>query len=148
MDFSKAPQIDLQTHPLFLKLVNEKGFQIVTPENFEETIKQEGITLLLFIENPNRMKETMDALVIAPELADALPMIENRAVVVPPDARKLSVAYGLKRWPAFVFLKDGGYLGTVGGLRLWSELVQESVAIVQSQPKYPPSIGIQVTASR
>ena len=92
----------------------------------------------------NRMKETMDALVIAPELAKSCGLIEHKAVVGPPNARKLAVTYGFKRWPALVFFRDGKYLGAVDGLRLWADLVREADEIMHSEPHYPPSVGIPV----
>lgn len=146
MLFTPTPQIDLLTHPLFVRLTTEHQFQVLTPENFTDVAKKEGTTLLLFIENPNRMKETMDALVITPELVSVFPTIKNKAVVIPPESRKLAIQYGFKRWPAIVLLRDGRYLGAVDGLRLWSELLSETNSILQSQPKYPPSIGIDVRA--
>ena len=100
--------------------------------------------MVVFIEDPNRMKETMDALVIAPELAKSCGLIEHKAVVGPPNARRLAVTYGFKRWPALVFFRDGKYLGAVDGLRLWADLVREADEIMHSEPHYPPSVGIPV----
>ena len=90
------------------------------------------------------LKETMDAIVIAPELAKSCQLIKNKAVICPPHARKLSAIYGFKRWPAMVFVRDGAYLGAVDGLRLWSQLVAEVDEIIQRSPSFPPSIGIPV----
>ncbi len=139
-----TPQIDLFTNPLYRKLVDEEGFEELLPENYEEFIKKEGLSLILFIENPNKMKETMDALVIAPELAKSCLLITNKAVVPPPHSRKLAQIYGFKRWPAMVFVRDSAYLGAVDGLRLWSQLVQEVDRIITRQPAFPPSIGIPI----
>ena len=65
-------------------------------------------------------------------------------MVGPPNARKLAVTYGFKRWPALVFFRDGKYLGAVDGLRLWADLVREADEIMHSEPHYPPSVGIPV----
>lgn len=146
MLMNTTPQIDLFTHPLYLRLLSEHGFTEVKPDNFADFIQKDGLTMLLFIENPNRMKETMDALVIAPELAKACPLLNQCGVVPPPAARRLAVAYGFKRWPALVFLKSGAYLGAVDGLRLWPNLISETARILERTPSYPPSIGIEVRA--
>lgn len=142
--YKVSPQIDLYNHELFKKLVDKEGFVQYDPSNWEEFLKLPGLSMALFIEDPNRMKETMDALVIAPELARSCLLIKNKAVVGPPNARKMAVQYGFKRWPALVFFRDGKYLGAVDGLRLWAQLVEEVDEIIRSEPTYPPSIGIPI----
>ncbi|MCD8339785.1 MAG: hydrogenase [Burkholderiales bacterium] len=138
-----TPQIDLFSTPVYKRLL-EAGFEELNPDNFEDFIKRPDLSMMLFVENPNRMKETMDAVVIAPELTKACQLIVNKAVVPPPHARKLAAIYGFRRWPALVFVKDGAYLGAVDGLRLWSELVAEVDKIINSKPSFPPSIGIPI----
>ena len=137
-------KIDLQTHPIFKKMTEECGFEQIDSDSFEAFLKKDGLSLILFVDDPNRMKETMDAIVIAPELAKSCQLIKNKAVICPPQARKLSAIYGFKRWPAMVFVRDGAYLGAVDGLRLWSQLVAEVDEIIQRSPSFPPSIGIPV----
>ena len=102
-----SPKIDLYSHPLFLRMVNEHGFESCDKDTFPQFLQKPGLSMVVFIEDPNRMKETMDALVIAPELAKSCGLIEHKAVVGPPNARKLAVTYGFKRWPALVFFRDG-----------------------------------------
>ena len=117
-------------------MTEECGFEQIDADSFEAFLKKDGLSLILFVDDPNRMKETMDAIVIAPELAKSCQLIKNKAVVCPPHARK--------RWPAMVFVRDGAYLGAVDGLRLWSQLVAEVDEIIQRSPSFPPSIGIPV----
>lgn len=144
--YGNAPKIDLLNHPLYKNLIGEHGFEVCDKDNIQKFVDQPGLTMVLFIEDPNRMKETMDALVIAPELAKVCRLIQRKAVVGPPNARKVAILYGFKRWPALVFLRDGKYLGAVDGLRIWSELIQETDRIINSEPTYPPSIGIPIKA--
>ena len=139
-----SPKIDLYSHPLFLRMVNEHGFESCDKDTFPQFLQKPGLSMVVFIEDPNRMKETMDALVIAPELAKSCGLIEHKAVVGPPNARRLAVTYGFKRWPALVFFRDGKYLRAVDGLRLWADLVREADEIMHSEPHYPPSVGIPV----
>ena len=98
-----SPKIDLYSHPLFLRMVNEHGFESCDKDTFPQFLQKPGLSMVVFIEDPNRMKETMDALVIAPELAKSCGLIEHKAVVGPPNARRLAVTYGFKRWPAWSF---------------------------------------------
>lgn len=134
----------LRNLPLFEKLIEKHRFTLITEENFASFTKLPDITLLLFVDNPDRMKETADALVITPELAAQFPSITQKGVLIEQFARKSALTYGFRRWPAVVFLKDGGYLGAVDGLRAWSELISETKRILASDVHYPPSVGIEV----
>lgn len=142
--FDVSPKIDLYNHELYTRLTHEHGFELHNPESWDSFLDKPGLSMALFIEDPNRMKETMDALVIAPELAKSCSLIQHKAVVGPPSARKMAIQYGFKRWPALVFFRDGKYLGAVDGLRLWAQLIEEVDRIIQSEPHYPPSIGIPI----
>lgn len=142
-----SSEIPLRQHPLFQRLIAEYRFEQITEENSDTFIKQNGLTMLLFIDDPKRMKETADALVIAPELVSYFPEIKQKGVVTHPLARKLALTYGFRRWPAVIFLKDGGYLGAVDGLRAWRELIDETDRILKSKVHYPPSVGIEVRSS-
>lgn len=141
---AESEKISAEQHPLFQRLISEHRFELVTEENSDTFIKRGGLTLILFIDDPERMKETTDALVITPELASLFPKIKQKGVVIQPFARKLALTYGFRRWPAVIFLKDGGYLGAVDGLRAWGELIAETDRILKNKVHYPPSVGIEV----
>ena len=64
-----------------------------------------GHTLLLFLEDPVRYKETLDLAVIVPEIARAFPGRFAVGVLLPEAARALHPRFGFRRWPAFVLLK-------------------------------------------
>ena len=74
-----SPKIDLYSHPLFLRMVNEHGFESCDKDTFPQFLQKPGLSMVVFIEDPNRMKETMDALVIAPELAKSCGLIEHKS---------------------------------------------------------------------
>lgn len=140
----QSRKIVLTEHPLYKRLTEEFGFQPYNRESFPEFLKGEGFGMVVFLEDPNRMKETLDQLVIATELVRTYKMIKNRAVVVPPDARPLSNRYGFRKWPALVLLRDGKYLGAIDGLKEWADLTAEMNHILASEPTRPPTIGIPV----
>ena len=66
-----------------------------------------GHTLLLFIEDPVRYKETLDLAVIVPELARAFRGRFAVGVLLPEPRAAIAPRYGFRRWPAFVMLRDG-----------------------------------------
>ena len=131
-------------YPLIAQLFSKHGFAEVTPANFEEWTRASGRALLLFIEDPGRYKETLDLAVIVPELARAFPGRFAVGVVLPETARGIAPRYGFRRWPAFVILADGKYVGAVDGLRNWGEYLAEVARLLDAAPTRPPTLGIAV----
>ena len=58
----------------------------------------------------------------------------------------LAPRYGFARWPAFVMLRDGRYLGAVDGIRDWDVYVGELERLLAAAPSRPPTVGIPVKA--
>ncbi len=131
-------------YPLIAQLFSKHGFVEVTPANIAAWTERPGRTLLLFIEDPGRYKETLDLAVIVPELARAFPGRFAVGVLLPEAARELCVRYGFRRWPAFVMLADGKYVGAVDGLRNWDEYLTEVARLLDAAPTRPPTLGIAV----
>ena len=108
-------------HPLIAQLFSRHGFTEVTAENFEAFTARQGHTLLFFTEDPVRYRETLDLAVITPELARVMPGRFAVGVLLPGPARAFHGRYNFRRWPAYVVLHDGRYVGAVEGMRRWDE---------------------------
>jgi hydrogenase-1 operon protein HyaE len=68
-----------------------------------------------------------------------------RVALLPPAAsRLLAPRFGFARWPAFVMLRDGQYVGAVDGIRDWDVYVAELQRLLVAEPSRPPSVGIPV----
>jgi hydrogenase-1 operon protein HyaE len=132
-------------HPLLLQLFTRHGFAEVDTETIDAFAGQPGHTLLLFTEDPRRYKETLDIAVIVPEIARAFAGRFRVGVLLPDAARACQPRYGFRRWPAFVMLKDGAYVGAVDGLRDWGEYGAEVARLLAAPPTRPPTIGIAVS---
>jgi hydrogenase-1 operon protein HyaE len=131
-------------YPLIAQLFSKHHYTEVTPQNFTAWTYVPGRSLLLFLEDPIRFKETLDLAVIAPELARAFPGRFAIGVLLPEAAREIAVRYGFRRWPAFVVLADGKYVGAVDGLRNWDEYLTEMARLLDATPSRPPTLGIAV----
>jgi hydrogenase-1 operon protein HyaE len=131
-------------YPLIAQLFSRHRFGEVTAENFAAWTKAPGRTMLVFIEDPGRFKETLDLAVIVPELCRAFPGRFTVGVLLPDAARELAVRYGFRRWPAFVMLADGKYVGAVDGLRNWDDYIAEVARLLDAEPTRPPTLGIAV----
>jgi hydrogenase-1 operon protein HyaE len=139
-----AAGADAKEYPLVAQLFSKHGYVEVTPASFRQWSQTPGRALLLFIEDPGRFKETLDLVVIVPELARAFPGRFHVGVLLPDAAREIAVRYGFRRWPAFVILADGQYVGAVDGLRNWDEYLAEVSRLLDAAPTRPPAIGIAV----
>jgi len=131
-------------HPLIAQLFDKHGYENIDAGNIDAFVQRAGHALLVFTEDPLRVRETLDLAVILPELARAFTGRFRVGVLLPDAARPLLARYGLRRWPAFVVLRDGAYLGAVEGLRNWDEYVQEVERLLAAEPSRPPTIGIAV----
>jgi len=110
--------------PLVKRLIEQFGATRLDESSFESGISAPGHTVLFFTEDPQRIKETLDVAVILPEIAQAMTQRLRIGVLPPPLAVAKAPIYGVRRWPALVFLRDGGWLGNIEGLRDWAEYLE------------------------
>jgi hydrogenase-1 operon protein HyaE len=138
---------DARAHPLIAQLFSKHGYAEVTADNFAAFTARPGRTLLFFVEDPMRYRETLDLAVIVPELMRTFPDRFDVGVLLPAAARQFHARYGFRRWPAFVVLADGQYVGAVDGLREWSDYAQEIERLSTAPPTRPPTLGIAVAGA-
>lgn len=134
------------SHLLFDRMFDEFGFANVRAEDFEPFAARPGHALLFFSEDPVRYRETLDLAVILPEIVNAFADRFRVGVLLPDVARAMATRFGVRRWPALVMLRDGGYIGVIEGLRNWDEYLAEVAHLLAAPPSRPPTIGIAVKA--
>ncbi|HEX7439511.1 MAG TPA: hydrogenase [Caldimonas sp.] len=142
-----APASPATLHPLLLRLVRETGAAVLDPETFDAWAEQPGAAMVVFAEDPERYKETLDLAVIVPELHASRARRFRVALLPPSAARALASRYGFAHWPAFVMLRDGRYVGAVDGIRDWDVYIGELDRLLAAPPSRPPTIGIPVTVT-
>ncbi len=131
-------------HPLMQRLVHETSADVLPADAVAAWADQPGLAMLVFAEDPERFKETLDIAVIVPELHAAAGRAFRVGLLPPADARAVAPRYGFARWPAFVLLRDGQYLGAVDGIRDWDVYQAELNRLLTAAPSRPPSVGIAV----
>jgi hydrogenase-1 operon protein HyaE len=136
-----------ELHPLLARLVQLTGAALPGAEDFDAWANAPGTAMVVFADEPERYKETLDIAVIVPELHAAAARAFRVALLPPAAARALAPRYGLARWPAFVLLRDGQYLGAVDGIRDWDVYLAELQRLLAANPSRPPGVGIAVTAA-
>lgn len=134
-------------HPLLLRLVQETHAAVLTQSSIDDWLALPGAAMLVFADEPDRYKETLDLAVIVPELHRARPGAFRVGLLPPEAARALAPRFGFARWPAFVMLRDGQYLGAVDGIRDWQVYLDELDGLLAALPSRPPGVGVPVRAA-
>ena len=137
----------LPLHPLLARLSDGFGFRTLDAADVDTLVAGSGHVLLVFTEDPERYRETLDLAVIVPELAREFSGRFTVAVLLPESARVIAPRYGFRRWPAVVLLRNGDYVGTIDGVRDWSEYRLELARLLDAPTSRPPAIGIAVKAA-
>ena len=135
-------------HPLLQRLLQTTDAALLDADTLEPWLAQPGTAMLVFVDEPDRQKETLDLAVIVPELHAARAGAFRVGLLPPSLARSVAPRYGFARWPAFVLLRDGRYLGAVDGLRDWDVYLDALDALLAAAPTRPPSVGIAVRAAQ
>jgi hydrogenase-1 operon protein HyaE len=68
-------------------------------------------------------------------------------VVTAEAEKELQRLYGFGAWPALVFLRDGGYLGTITGIQNWSEYLRDIRELMNGEIKKPRGFKIPVVSA-
>ena len=133
-------------HPLLERLVQQTDAARLDGDALDAWASQPGAAMLVFCEEPDRYKETLDIAVIVPELHAARPGAFRVGLLTPAAARSTAARYGFARWPALVLLRDGSYLGAIDGLRDWDVYIGELDRLLAAAPTRVPGVGIPVRA--
>jgi hydrogenase-1 operon protein HyaE len=138
-----TPTLNAGFGKLLQRLQAQSSITLLDEPGFEAFVAASGDGVMLFAEEPDRQPETWDVAVILPEVLKSFPAL--RAAILPPElARTLQTRYGVTRWPALVFVRDGGYVGAIEGMRNWDEYLKEIVTMLQRPVGRIPGIGIPV----
>lgn len=133
--------------PLVTQLVEKHGAARLDEAGFDAFVAAPGEAALFFTEDPVRFKEVLDVAVIAPELAAAAARRFRIGVLPPPLANAKAATYGVRRWPALVFLRGGQWLGNIEGLRDWSDYLAAVNELVEGETRPLPPRVIPVAAA-
>ena len=134
----------LASYPLVEQMFSRHGCTEVHAHDIDAYAARPGHTLLVFTEDPMRFKETLDLVVVVPQLQRACPGRCTVGVLLPEAARKVQLRYGFNRWPALVMLQDGQYVGAIDGLRNWDEYLAQMQTLLDAVPTRPPTVGVPV----
>jgi len=131
-------------HPLVERLFTRHGCENLDAARLDAFLAAPGHALVLFGEDPAQYRETLDLCVILPEIAAAFGGRFRVGVLLSRAARAAAPRYGVRRWPALIMFRDGGYVGAIDGLRDWDGYLAETARLLEAPVTRPPAIGIAV----
>ncbi len=134
-------------HPLVQRLIDACGACAVDPAALDAWMARPGDHVLLFGGDPVRFPEALDVAVVLPELRAAFDDRFDIGVVPREHEDALARRFGVQRWPALVFLRAGGYLATVSGMRDWTDYLADIAAALDAPVTRAPTVGIPVVAA-
>ena len=107
------------------KLVSKHAITELDHAGFQSFMEEPGNAVALLTDEPDTAPESWDVAVIFPELIAATGVNLRAAVLRPESSKLVQTRFGLGRLPVLLFLRDGGYVGAIEGIRDWSEFVAE-----------------------
>lgn len=143
----RAAEMKESFNKLLQRLQAQSKIALLDEEGLEAFVMTGGDGMVLFTQEPDQQPETWDVAVILPEV---LKLTGNRlrAAIISPDlARKEKARFGITRWPSLVFVRDGGYVGVIEGMRNWDEYAREISEMLEKPVGRAPSIGIPVMST-
>ena len=132
---------------LLERLRAQSKIVLLDEEGLESFVMAGGDGMVLFTQEPDQQPETWDVAVILPEVLKLTGDRLRAAIITPDLARKEKARYGITRWPSLVFVRDGGYVGVIEGMRNWEEYTREIAEMLDKPIGRAPSIGIPVMAT-
>lgn len=132
---------------LISRLLAKEGAERLDESTFEAFVAAPGEAALFFTEDPMRFREVTDLAVILPELREAAPRRFRIGVLPPVLANARAATFGVRRWPAVVFVRAGEWLGNIEGLRDWSEYLALASGLLEGPAQPLPRKVIPVAAA-
>lgn len=124
--------------PLIDALTARHGFAIVNEETVDDFLGANGASVLFFPGDFDRLVESADVAVILPEILKQFKGRLTPALVEKNAERALQRRYRFNAFPALVFLKGAGYLGTICRVLDWQDYLAEIATVLAREPSEPP----------
>jgi hydrogenase-1 operon protein HyaE len=140
----RAAEMKASFNKLLGRLHAQSKIVLLDEEGLESFVMAGGDGMVLFTQEPDQQPETWDVAVILPEVLKLTGDRSRAAIISPELARKEKARFGITRWPALVFVRDGGYVGAIEGMRNWDEYTREIAEMLDRPIGRAPSVGIPV----
>jgi hydrogenase-1 operon protein HyaE len=137
------------THALIQRLITELEYPEISLANHDDFVAQPGMNVVFFPGDPQTVRDATDVAVVLPELVHAFNGQLRPGVVTDTfgDGKQLKRQYGFTEYPALVFIRDGGYVGTLTRVQDWADYLSKISNLLTSPTKRPPGFKVPVVAA-
>lgn len=137
------------SHPLIERLLDDLGYPEVALDNHDAFVGQPGLNVLFFPGDPNTVRDATDVAVVLPELVQAFDGRLRPGVVTDTfgAGKELKRHYGFSNFPALVFVRQGGYVGTISRIQDWAEYLGRIRDFEAAPTRRPPGFKIPVVTA-
>lgn len=124
------------THPLIDRLTQGLGWpRLASAEDVAAFTGRPGAHCVFVPGDPARNLETTDAAVVLPELVASFQHAFDAAVAAPELEAALGAATGVHKTPAFLFFREGRFLGGIPRVRDWADYMARVPEILARIPE-------------
>lgn len=133
---------------LINRLTTELGYPLLVDKASLEAFAKPRLHTVIFLQaNPQHYPETLDVAVVLPELMKVFKGRLHAGVADPDFARELAAQYAITEWPALLFLRHGGHVGSIARMRDWDVYLHKINALLMAEPSGMRGIGIPVVSA-
>jgi hydrogenase-1 operon protein HyaE len=132
---------------LLQRVETQHRFSRVAVDSVEVFAAGAGDSVLLLTDAPQRCPEAWDIAVVLPEVVRAMAGRLRAGVADPQASATIAARFGIGRFPALLFQRDGHYVGSLEGMHDWATLVPAVAALLAAPLGRAPGIGIAVRAA-
>ena len=132
---------------LVARLAERNGYRVLEEADALEFALSEGDCLLVCLDDMQQYPESWDVAVVLSDVLHSADYAPRVGLAGAAATRILKPRYGFNRYPALVFLRDGGYVGAIEGMRDWQAFVREVTEMKTRPISRAPGIGIPVSAT-
>lgn len=137
----------LDFSPLLDSVIERQGYRVVAIDELDAVAQETPLVMLFLCGDHRRLAESNDVAVVLPELEKALDGYATVLAARREDERELQRRYRFTAFPALVFLRNGGWLGAIEGIRDWSDYLVEIPEILGREPSPPPAFKMPAGCS-
>ena len=115
---------------------------VLDAEHYQSFVENQPALVLLFKNNPSLFPESHDLAIILPELLKVFNGQLQGAIIASSLERELQAKFRFTSWPTLVFLRHGGYLGAITGIKDWAVYIQEATRLLSLDISEPPAFDL------
>lgn len=124
--------------PLLESIIEREKIPVVTAEELDLFAQDAGDVILFVAGDYKRLVEVNDAAVILPEIVKASHGALTAVISAADSERPMQARFRFSAFPAFIFLRNGKYLGVISKVLDWVDYVKEINEILAREPSDPP----------